>query len=167
MFNCSLIILTYKNKEVIMNLLQKIDSWAYRHHPKWLDVLRILLGVIIFMKGYFFIKNTDMLMSIMTNSKFPWVSLILAHYVAFAHLVGGFMIAIGLLTRLVVIFQLPVLIGAVIFVNAQHGFFSENSELMFSIIVLFLLIFFLIYGSGPMSIDESWNKNEKPDENRT
>jgi putative oxidoreductase len=106
-------------------------------------------------------------MTIMTNSKFPWVSLILAHYVAFAHLVGGFMIAIGLLTRIAIIFQLPVLIGAVIFVNAQRGFFSENSELMFSVIILFMLVFFFIYGSGPISIDESWNKEENLDENRT
>lgn len=149
-----------------MNWLQNIDSWAYKHHPKWLDVLRFLLGVLIFLKGYFFIRNTDALMNIMTNSKFPWVSLILAHYVAFAHLVGGFMIAVGLLTRIAILFQLPILIGAVIFINAQRGFFSENSELMFSIIVLFMLVFFLIYGSGPLSIDESWNKEENLDENR-
>lgn len=151
-----------------MSFLNRIDDWAYHHHPKWLDILRVLLGVVIFIKGFFFIKNTDALMSIMHNSKFPWVSLALAHYVAFAHLVGGFMIAIGLLTRVAILFQLPVLIGAVIFVNAQHGFFSQNSELMFSITVLFMLLFFLIYGSGPLSVDESWNKSgEKWDENRT
>lgn len=151
-----------------MSFLNKIDDWAYRHHPKWLDILRIVLGIIIFIKGFFFIKNTDALMTIMSNSKFPWVSLIIAHYVAFAHLVGGFLIAIGLLTRVAILFQLPVLIGAVVFINAQHGFFSQNSELMFSIIVLFMLIFFLIYGSGPLSVDESWNKSgEKWDENRT
>lgn len=150
-----------------MNYFEKIDDWSHKHHPKWLDVLRFLLGAVIFIKGYFFIKNTDALVTIMTNSKFPWVSLILAHYVAFAHLVGGFMIAIGLLTRIAILFQLPVLIGAVIFVNAQRGFFSENSELMFSVIILFMLIFFFIYGSGPLSVDESWNKDEKLDENRT
>ena len=149
-----------------MNIFQNIDEWSHKHHPKWLDVLRILLGAFICMKGYFFVRNTDTLLTIMNNSKFPWVSLIMAHYVAFAHLVGGFLIMIGLFTRVAILFQLPVLIGAVIFVNAQRGFFSENSELMFSIIVLFMLIFFLIYGSGPVSVDESWNKDENLDENR-
>lgn len=151
-----------------MNMLKKMDDWAQSHHPKWLDLLRILLGVIIFIKGFFFIKNTDELLTIMNNSKFPWVSLALAHYVAFAHLVGGFLIAIGLLTRIAILFQLPILIGAVVFINSQHGFFSQNSELMFSVIVLFMLLFFLFYGSGPWSVDESWNRsNEKWDENRT
>jgi len=151
-----------------MNTLQRIDHWAETHHPKWLDILRILLGVVIFLKGYFFVRNTDALMSIMNHSKFPWVSLAMAHYVAFAHLVGGFLITIGLLTRLAILFQLPVLIGAVLFVNAQKGFFSESSELFFSILILFLLVFFLIAGSGPWSVDESWNKSgEHWGENRT
>jgi uncharacterized membrane protein YphA (DoxX/SURF4 family) len=104
----------------------------------------------------------------MENSRFPWVSLSLAHYVAFAHLVGGFMICIGLLTRIAILFQLPVLIGAVIFVNSERGFFSESSELMYSVIILILLLVFLVIGSGPWSVDESWNRSgEKWDENRT
>lgn len=149
-----------------MNFFHSIDEWSEKHHPKWLDLLRIILGIVIFMKGYFFVKNTDALMHLMSNSKFPWVSFAMAHYVAFAHLVGGFLITIGLLTRVAILFQLPILIGAVVFVNSQRGFFSENSELMFSVVVLFMLIFFLIYGSGPLSVDESWQK-EKTNENRT
>src|SRR3989442_19270 len=118
-----------------MKMFEKIEQWGERHHPKWLDILRILLGVLIFMKGVFFIKNTEALVNMMSNSKFPWVSLMLAHYVAFAHLVGGILIAIGLFTRIAILFQLPILIGAVVFINSQHGFFSENSELMYSVIV--------------------------------
>jgi uncharacterized membrane protein YphA (DoxX/SURF4 family) len=68
--------------------------------------------------------------------------------------VGGLLIMMGLITRVAIVFQLPVLIGAVIFINAQRGFFSVNSELSFSLIVLFLLLFFLIEGSGPLSVDE-------------
>ena len=33
-----------------------------------------------------------------------WVNMALAHYVAFAHLVGGILIALGLVTRLAVLF---------------------------------------------------------------
>jgi putative oxidoreductase len=149
-----------------MNMFQKIEVWGEKHHPKWLDILRILLGIVIFVKGYFYVSNTGELISMMSNSKFPWVSLTLAHYVAFAHLVGGVLIAIGLLTRVAILFQLPILLGAVIFINSQKGFFSQNSELLFSIIILFMLFFFLVEGSGPWSVDESW-KNEKIDENRT
>ena len=137
-----------------MSVIQKIEDWGDRHHPKWIDVLRILLGLVILLKGVQFVGDTDSLMRMMDNSKFPWVSFTLAHYVAFSHLVGGLLIMLGLITRLAILFQLPVLIGAVIFINAQRGFFSTNSELSFSLIVLFLLLFFLIEGSGPLSVDE-------------
>lgn len=149
-----------------MNMFQKIEVWGEKHHPKWLDLLRILLGIVIFVKGYSYVSDTNELITMMSNSKFPWVSLTLAHYVAFAHLVGGVLITIGLLTRVAILFQLPVLVGAIIFINSQKGFFSGNSELMFSIIVMFMLCFFLVEGSGPWSVDESW-KNVKTDENRT
>jgi uncharacterized membrane protein YphA (DoxX/SURF4 family) len=142
-----------------MDLLKKIEIWGEQHHPKWMDILRMALGIALFVKGYFFIRNTDTLMQIMENSRFPWVSLTLAHYVAFAHLVGGFMIFIGLLTRIAILFQLPVIIGAIVFVNSERGFFSEGSELMYSIIILVLLIVFLVLGSGPWSVDETWSRS--------
>ncbi len=150
-----------------MDLLKKIEIWGEQHHPKWMDILRMALGVALFVKGYFFIRNTDTLMQIMENSRFPWVSLTLAHYVAFAHLVGGFMICIGLLTRIAILFQLPVILGAIVFVNSERGFFSEGSELMYSIIILVLLIVFLVLGSGPWSVDETWSRSTTPEnENR-
>jgi uncharacterized membrane protein YphA (DoxX/SURF4 family) len=141
-----------------MGKLQNLETWADQHHPKWLDIIRILLGVILFLKGVDFVRDTESLMNIMHNSKFPWVSLILAHYVAFAHLVGGLLIMLGLLTRVAVLFQLPILLGAVIFINAQKGFYSVNSELWFSLLVLLLLLFFLFYGSGPLSVDAVYKK---------
>jgi uncharacterized membrane protein YphA (DoxX/SURF4 family) len=97
----------------------------------------------------------------MRNSQFQWVSLGIAHYVAFAHLVGGLFIAMGLVTRVAILFQLPILIGAVFFINPQRGFYSENAELWSSIIVLLLLIFFLIWGSGKLSVDHLIRKPKR------
>lgn len=138
-----------------MNTIERIEAWGDKHHPKWLDVLRILLGLIILWRGVVFITDTKALQEMISNSKVGQVSFLLAHYVAFAHLVGGLLIAIGLVTRVAIIFQLPILIGAILFVNSRHGFFSADStELWFSLIVLFLLVFFLVEGSGPWSLDE-------------
>jgi uncharacterized membrane protein YphA (DoxX/SURF4 family) len=95
------------------------------------------------------------------NSPFTAWSVVLAHYVGFAQLVGGLCIATGLITRIAVLFQLPILIGAVIFINAPRGIYSVGSELEYSILVLFLLIFFLIYSSGPLSADAMIKKNKK------
>ncbi|MDX5347333.1 MAG: DoxX family protein [Hymenobacteraceae bacterium] len=141
-----------------MDRTQHIENWADRHHPAWLDFIRMALGVFIFIKGIMFIMNTEALEQIMINSKVEWISFGLAHIVAFAHLVGGLLIAIGLITRIAILFQIPILLGAVIFINSQKGFYSVNSELWVSLITLILLIFFLIFGSGPLSVDAYWRK---------
>jgi len=144
-----------------MNITQKLDKWAYAHHPRWIDLLRIVLGIIIFLKGFFFIRDTGKLVDMLRQTNFEWVAFALAHYVAFAHLVGGVMITIGLYTRLATVVQLPILLGAVIFINSGTGFFSLNSELPFSILVLLLLAFFFVYGSGPSSADEALVQERK------
>jgi uncharacterized membrane protein YphA (DoxX/SURF4 family) len=137
-----------------MNTLQKIEAWGDRHHPKWLDLLRIILGFIILAKGYYYISNTEALQQMIANSRVGQISFLLAHYVAFAHLIGGVLIIVGLVTRVAILFQLPILFGAVLFINAKTGFFSaDSSELWFTLLILFLLVFFLVEGSGPWSLD--------------
>jgi uncharacterized membrane protein YphA (DoxX/SURF4 family) len=64
--------------------------------------------------------------------------------ITFANLLGGFMLTVGLMTRLVCLLQIPILAGAIIFINAQKGGFAAGSELSLAIVVLLLLIFFLI-----------------------
>jgi putative oxidoreductase len=142
-----------------MNTLTKIEHWADTHHPQWLDFVRIILGLFILYKGILFISNTEALLSIMKTAELQFVNLGLAHYVAFSHLVGGILIAMGLVTRLAILFQLPILLGAVFLVNIQQGFLSVSNNLEFgiSLIVLILLITFLIYGSGKFSVD-NWMK---------
>ena len=142
-----------------MNITSKIEHWADTHHPNWIDFVRIILGLFILYKGILFISDTQALQEIMNQKDLLFFNLGLAHYVAFAHLVGGLLIALGLVTRLAIVFQIPILIGAVFFVNAQEGFLTvaNNLEFGISLIVLILLIVFLIYGSGKISVDH-WMK---------
>lgn len=147
-----------------MNLVQRIEVWGDTHHPKWLDGLRIALGIVIFLKGVTFLADTDSVRRLIEESRLAIAngislfSLVGVHYVAFAHLVGGLLIAVGLVTRIAIAFQLPVLIGAVFFVNITRGLTPLNSELWLSVLVLMLLILFFIIGSGRFSLDE-WMKH--------
>lgn len=136
-----------------MNLIQKWEAYGETHHPSWLDSLRVLLGFIILAKGIMFISDTSALMNLIRDSGFPWSTLAVAHYVAFAHLVGGVFIILGLKTRVAILFQIPILLGAIFVVNVHKGYFTSNSELMLSLAVLLLLIFFFFWGSGPISVD--------------
>lgn len=144
-----------------MNITQdmhRIEHWADTHHPVWVDFVRMALGAFIFIKGVMFIQDTAALQNILSHSQFRWVSFGMAHYVAFVHLVGGLLIAMGLVTRIAILFQIPILLGAVLFINPQRGFYSENTELWSSIIILLLLIFFLVWGSGRISVDRLISK---------
>lgn len=140
-----------------MNTVQKIEHWGDVHHAKWLDILRIVLGVIILLKGIAFVSNIDSLRELFVQNRVYGFSglmaMALTHIVAFVHLVGGILIILGLVTRFAVVIQIPILIGAVFFVNIAKGFSMLNSELWLSVLVLMLLILFWVIGSGPYSVD--------------
>jgi putative oxidoreductase len=139
-----------------MNLIEKFEYWGDRHHPKWLDIIRIALGIFLCYKGVDYLRNTSDLISLMKNTSpfSEFMIILIGHYITFAHIIGGFFLTIGMFTRAACIIQIPILIGAVIFVNigATRDAFSPYSELFLSIIVLLLLIYFLIIGNGPLSV---------------
>lgn len=141
-----------------MRLFDRTDSWTTSHHPIALELIRVLLGVVIFLKGLYFISHTEELQFILRNSKFPWLSFAIAHYVALAHLAGGILIAMGMFTRLAIAFQLPILLGAVLFVHTGSGFYSNNPDFALSIAVLTGLVFYFFYGGGYYSVDRFWRK---------
>ena len=150
-----------------MNLVQRLEHWGDRHHPKWLDLLRIALGVFLCLKGIEFATNMSTVMNMMTgNMPFSsFMMILIGHYVVFAHIMGGFLLAIGLLTRFACIIQIPILIGAIIFINTNE-MLRPFSELFLWILILGVLIYFLIIGSGPWSVDafiEKSNKNTEDD----
>lgn len=138
-----------------MNLIQRLEKWGDTHHPKWLDFIRIVLGIFLFLKGLEFVNNMDQLTNTISSGSFMTAMSagVLAHYVVFAHIIGGILIAFGLLTRFACIIQIPILLGALFFVNARGGIFTPFTEIWMAILVLLLLGFFLIEGSGPISVD--------------
>jgi len=140
-----------------MGFVQRIDQWSQAHQPAWLVVIRVVLGVILLAKGIFFISHAEELTSIIANSRFSGMVTFLVVYITFSHLFCGAFIILGLITRWVVLLQIPILIAAVIF-NAPHGVFTLGSEFWLSLIVLILLLFFLLEGGGPYSMDKYLKK---------
>ncbi len=66
-------------------------------------------------------------------------------------MVGGVLIALGILTRLASIIQIPIVLGAVFLTSI----FNEpiNTLAWPSITALILLVVFTVLGSGPLSLD--------------
>ncbi len=130
-------------------LIKKLNKYGNSFRYIELNMLRVVLGIIIFYKGIFFMKHTDLLMDLIRPVDFGFTEGIIFHYVTMAHIAGGILIFFGLLTRIAVIIQIPILIGAVI-ANAIVG---DNFQLVLSVSILSLLVFFAIVGSGKISAD--------------
>lgn len=138
-----------------MSVITDVEKWGNTHRPGFLDIFRIVLGAFITFKGLYFVTNMDELKMTTSGINVYFAGVALAHYIVFAHILGGPLIAVGLFTRIVCLIQVPILIGAIIFVNYPAGFLSigNHMELEVSITVLVGLILFMVFGAGRFSLD--------------
>ena len=140
-------------KEELDNLTEKTNN----SQPKWLTILRIALGFILFWRGISFLRDTSNLQQLLQGMSIGMIdknSQWIAFLITYVNLLGGLFITVGLFTKTSCIVQIPILIGAVFFVNTKSGLNQPASELILSAIVLILLVFFAIKGSGVVSADE-------------
>lgn len=136
-----------------MNRIHQWIAWLRENPDIMLDVIRVYLGLGLFVRGLLFISHADGVAALVDLSEFSLASAALVHYVTFAHLLGGALLAVGLLTRLAALIQIPVLVGAVALVHVEEGLLTAGQSLEFSALVLFLLLVVLVYGSGRLSAD--------------
>ena len=135
-----------------MNVVQRVEHWGDTHHPQWLDIVRILLGAFLCYRGVDFLMHMGEMLGLITNrmSFGSFTTLLMTNYVAFAHILGGILLILGVLTRFACLIQIPILLGAVFFFNTL--LYRPSSEVLLSILVLLLLICFLIVGNGPVQL---------------
>ena len=133
-----------------MGTIKSLNKWANAHTYYPLDLLRVALGVFLFIKGIHFLNNMQSLIQLFEPIKDIPGGMVWLHYVMPAHFIGGILIAFGLLTRWAIIAQIPILIGALL-VNLL-GEFNTGSFLL-ATLTLILCVFFLFYGSGKHSAD--------------
>lgn len=139
-----------------MKIVVRMNKWANARTSLLLDAFRVALGAFLFWKGLEFSSETDALVRlIQPHDSFPY-TMILAHYIAMAHLTGGVLVAFGLLTRLSLLAQLPILIGAVV-INFTGNLDYWN--LTQAVLGLSGGIFFFIVGSGKHSVDYNLKMN--------
>ena len=126
-----------------MGRIKSWNKWANRHSYWPLDIIRMALGVFLFIKGINFMSDTQVLLDLFSPFRNMTGGMIIIHYVAPAHFIGGILIFFGLLTRWAIIAQLPILIGAVI-INFVGD--MDTSNLLFASITLIACVFFIFYG---------------------
>ncbi|HEX7015231.1 MAG TPA: DoxX family protein [Cyclobacteriaceae bacterium] len=138
-----------------MSVIGNVEKWGNSHRPGFLDIFRVALGIFITYKGLYFITHMHDLEMTTAGLNVYFAGAALAHYVIFAHILGGPLIAAGLFTRIVCLIQIPILIGAIVFVHYPEGFLSVGNfmNLEIAILVLVGLILFTVFGAGRFSLD--------------
>lgn len=121
-------------------------------------VLRIILGISLLLKGIQFVQNNSIIRNVFSESlilqKYLWLQTI----IPWMNLLGGVFIIIGMFTRFSAFIQVPILTGAIIFVHSKKGIYEGESNLLFSIIILLLLLVFAFKSPVKPSLDISLRK---------
>ena len=152
-----------------MNKIQSCKTWLRVHEDLFIDLLRIYLGCGLVVKAIFYMNNRDLLNQMITDSDIGWIGgSMIAFYVILAHLVGGIMLALGLLTRIAAFAQLPILLGAVFALYLpRFAVIEPRQYLEYTALVAFLLALFAVFGAGRFSFDymmsRKWRGMHNPD----
>ena len=123
--------------------------------PKWIFILRIVVGLSLIIKAFHFFNNPVILENSFANSGFLHSTAFLIPIVPWINLIGGILLVVGLFTRLAAAVQIPLMFGAVLFVNLKD---TATSDLPFSFLILVLVVVFSFIGGGHLSLDNAYRK---------
>jgi len=136
-----------------------LQRWADAHVDVFADLIRIYLGVGLFIKGMYIMDHRDEILSMVGGTNFSFTMVAAAHYVIPAHLVGGVLLAFGMLTRFAAGAQIPPLVGAIFYAFLPRFTSLEmRQSLEFTTLVLFLLALIAVFGNGRVALQHSENR---------
>ena len=137
-----------------MNISNQIIAWEDKN-PVLFVILRVVLGLILAIRGIYFLTTIEPLYHLIRGSKLSELNMNmpLAMFICWVHTLGGTFIILGLLTRISVWAQIPIILGAIIFINLNQNLPATFPSLLLAIFVLILLILFAVAGGGKISMD--------------
>lgn len=133
--------------------MNRLVGWTARHKAVAFDLLRIYLGVALVVKGVQIVSDVGAFASQIEGFTLGWETAAVAHMVAMAHIGGGALLALGLLTRTAALVQLPALLGATFLVEWPAALTATTPGFELAALVLVLLGVFSFTGAGPLSVD--------------
>jgi len=146
-----------------MNYLNRVGIWGDRHHPKWLDYIRIILGLFLCYKAITFLIDMSYLVSIMragiNKDMSAFMVVFFGQFIVIVTLLSGIFLIFGIHTRLISAIQIVILIGAIIILNRSGAI--NTSELLLTLVTLVLLVCFLVIGNGPLSYSRMFREEDK------
>jgi putative oxidoreductase len=137
-----------------MSKLNTMISQLNKQESKAYAFIRIFIGIALLVRGWVLLNNPDGVTELIgQDNMHMWYS-----YITIAHLIGGLLLTVGIITRLAALIQIPILFSAVFLVHAKEGLMMGGQSLELAALVLFLLLVFFVFGSGDLSVTCWWRK---------
>ena len=144
--------------EVAIKHLKAFEKSPWKEIDGIFAVCRVALGGILMWKCAEFYFDRDVQMELFAVTGVDWFfPMAWAHIVILAHFMGAMCLFAGWATSFAAILQIPILVGAVLWVKLptvlQVQQLTSIVDLNVAIMTLFLLMFFAIRGAGVYSLD--------------
>ncbi|MBM2816800.1 MAG: DoxX family protein [Ignavibacteria bacterium] len=120
------------------------------------SLIRTFLGLALFIRGAIMFSDPGAITRLAGANQWYW----LYSFIIINHIICGLMLAAGVFTRIASLLQIPILITAVFVVHFKDGLLHQGQSLELSALVLILLLNYLIFGAGALSIDNYLKKRK-------
>lgn len=116
-------------------------------------LLRLILGVIYIMHAYLAVAvyGPAGMMAFQAKNHVPFPELA-TWYLIVAHGIGGICLVLGLLTRWAALINVPVMLGALLFVHLQKGFWVFNGGYEFALVLVVASLAQALLGPGALAV---------------
>jgi putative oxidoreductase len=138
--------------------MKVLDQSAEINNRKLNDVnyvellIRIITGLFLILDGVHILSHAAQLEELLRQAMSTPMAEFLVIFIGVAHLFGGTFIVLGLLTRIVIILQIPAILAEMYYVKPPNSFLG-SWEIVASAILLILLVFLFVKNSGKFSMD--------------
>jgi putative oxidoreductase len=116
-------------------------------------LLRLILGVVYIMHAYLavIVLGPAGMIDYQVKNGIPFPE-IGAWYLILAHGLGGICLALGLFTRWAALANVPVMLGALVFVHLKSGFWAYKGGYEYVLVLLVATLAVAMIGGGALSL---------------
>ena len=115
-------------------------------------ILRLVFGLVFLFHGYLKVIDISGTAGFLSSLGVP-VPLFFTIVVTAVEFLGGILLILGLLTRLVGLLLAIDMLVALIIVHAKNGFFIVNGGYEFVLVLMAVGVMYLLHGAGKYSLD--------------
>ncbi len=116
-------------------------------------LLRVILGIVYIMHAYLALVINGPAGMIAYNVKagipLPEIA---TWYLILAHGLGGILLVLGIYTRWAALANVPVMLGAIVFVHLKNGFWAHQQGYEYVLVLLVATVATAMIGGGALSL---------------